>query len=126
MSQFAAVTWRDKPGSDEELARLFENYPRPDSSCITHDQGNQTGTLLATAIFVKGQRIVRVIEYEDELAGVMSHTAAQRAVRDLEEQRAECPRYRETPRVPPPSGTSSSPTACNAWSFGDTTSLWQS
>jgi hypothetical protein len=27
MSQFAGVTRKVKPGFDEELARLFENYP---------------------------------------------------------------------------------------------------
>ncbi len=95
MSQFAAVTWKVKPGFDEDLARLFESYPRPDSFVITDDQGNQTGALLATAVFLKDQRIVRVIEYEGELAGVMRHMAGQRAVRELEEQLAE---YLEVPR----------------------------
>ena len=38
MSQFAAVTSKVKPGFDEELARLFENYPRPDSFVITDDR----------------------------------------------------------------------------------------
>lgn len=102
MSQFAAVTWKVKPGYDEELAKLFQDYPRPDSFVITDEQGNQTGALLATAVFLKDHRIVRVIEYEGELTGVMRHMAGQRAVRDLEDQLAQ---YLEVPR------DTSSPTA---------------
>jgi hypothetical protein len=89
MSQFAAVTWKVKPGFDEELARLFENYPRPDSFVITDDQGSQTCALLATAVFLKDHRIVRLIEYEGELLGVMRHMAGQWAICELEELRTE-------------------------------------
>jgi hypothetical protein len=87
MSQFAAVTWKVKPGFDEEPARLFENYPGPGSFAITDDQGSQTCALLATAVFLKGHRIVRLIEYEGELTGVMRHMGGQRAIRELEELR---------------------------------------
>jgi hypothetical protein len=73
MSQFAAVTWKVKPGFDEELARLFENYPRPESFVFT----------------------VRLIEYEGECAGVMLHMAGQRAIRELEELGTE---FVEVPR----------------------------
>jgi hypothetical protein len=102
MSQFAAVTWKVKPGFDEEPARVFENYPRPESFVITDDQGSQTCALLATAVFLKDHRIVRLIEYEGELAGVMRHMAGQRAIRELEELRTE---FLEVPR------DTSSPTA---------------
>jgi hypothetical protein len=43
MSQFAAVIWKAKPGFEEEPARLFENYPRPDSFVVTDDHGSTAG-----------------------------------------------------------------------------------
>ena len=49
MSQFAAVTWKVKRGFDEELARLFENHPRPGSFVISNDLGSQPCMLPATA-----------------------------------------------------------------------------
>jgi hypothetical protein len=102
MSKFAAVTWAVKPGSDEEIAELFANYPRPDSYVIRNAAGEQVGQLLSTAVFLKDSRIVRVIEYTGELPDVMRHMAGQRAVRELEERLAQ---YVEVPR------DTSSPTA---------------
>jgi hypothetical protein len=95
MSKFAAVTWTVKPGFEEEIAGLFANYPRPDSYSITDAAGNQIGAILSTAVFMKDQRIVRVLEYDGELPAVMRHMAGQRAVRELEEQLAQ---YVEVPR----------------------------
>jgi hypothetical protein len=95
MSKFAAVTWTVKPGFEDEIARLFANYPRPDSYIIRDGTGNQVGAVLSTAVFMKDQRIVRVIEYAGELPAVMRHMAGQRAVRELEERLAQ---YVEVPR----------------------------
>lgn len=95
MSKFAAVTWSVKPGFDEQITKLFESYPRPNSYVITDDSGSQIGAILATAVFMKDQQIVRVIEYDGDLSGVLRHMAGQRAVRDLEERLAQ---YLEVPR----------------------------
>ena len=95
MSRFAAVTWAVKPGFDEELAQLFANYPRPDSYIVRDEAGNQVGAVLSTVVFLKDERIVRVIEYDGDLPAVMRHMAGQRSVRDLEEQME---RYLEVPR----------------------------
>ena len=43
MYQFAAAIWKAKPGFDEEPARLFEKYPRPDSFVVTDDHGSTAG-----------------------------------------------------------------------------------
>ena len=95
MANFAAVTWRIKSGSEEKVAELFSRYPRPDSYLLTDEAGNRSGALLSTAVFLKDQQIVRVIEYDGTLPDVMRHMAGQRAVRELEAQLAE---YLETPR----------------------------
>ncbi len=95
MSQYSAVTWTVKPGFEEEIARLFAEYPRPDSYEITDAGGAVVGKLLSTAVFFKDNRIVRVIEYDGELPQVMRHMAGQRAVRELEERLAT---YVEVPR----------------------------
>ncbi|KAF4407473.1 MULTISPECIES: SchA/CurD-like domain-containing protein [Streptomyces] len=102
MPDFTAVTWTVKPGSEERVAELFAGYKRPDSFVMEDAEGNVTGKLIATAVFMKDNRVVRVIEYEGSLPALMRHMAAQDTVRELEEQLAE---FLEQPR------DTSSPTA---------------
>jgi hypothetical protein len=100
MPQFAAVTWRVKPGNDEKLAEVMAGYSRPDSFAIKSEQGVEVGKVLATAVFLKDDTIVRVIEYEGDLADVMRHMRGQRGVREVEEAVApflEQPRDLSTP-----------------------------
>ncbi|EIV91513.1 SchA/CurD-like domain-containing protein [Frankia sp. QA3] len=85
MRQFSAVIWKVKPGFDEELADLFENSKRPDSAVILDEAGSEVGKLLSTAVFLKDDTVVRVIQYEGELISVMRHMAGQQVVRELED-----------------------------------------
>ncbi|MGW1979468.1 SchA/CurD-like domain-containing protein [Streptomyces sp. NPDC001889] len=89
MPEFAAVTWTVRPGTEERVAELFAGYRRPESFAITDTGGNTTGKLLATAVFLKENRVVRVIEYEGALPDVMRHMAGQPTVRELEQKLAE-------------------------------------
>jgi hypothetical protein len=84
--EFSAVTWKVKPGFDEELADLFAHSKRPDSTVILDEAGGAVGKLLSTAVFLKDDTIVRVIQYEGELPAVMRHMAGQQVVRELEEE----------------------------------------
>ena len=85
MRQFAAVTWKVKPGHDEELAQLFANYKPPGSFVLRNGEGQEVGQLIATAVFIKDDTIVRVIEFDGALEDVLRHMATQQGVRELED-----------------------------------------
>ncbi len=102
MRQFSAVMWKVKPGFDEELASLFENSKRPDTAVILDETGAEAAKLLSTAVFLKDDTVVRVIQYEGELTAVMRHMAGQQVVRELEEELAKYlvePRETDSPQA---------------------------
>ncbi|AGL16639.1 SchA/CurD-like domain-containing protein [Actinoplanes sp. N902-109] len=81
---YAAISYRIKPGHDDEIAELFAGFRRV-SSPVLHDEGGQAnGRLLGTAVFIKDDVLVRVIHYEGDFAAVGRHMAAQQGVHDLE------------------------------------------
>ncbi|MCA6091933.1 SchA/CurD [Streptomyces sp. SCA3-4] len=82
--KFAAVTWNVRPGTEEEVAEILRTGGRPDSFDITRPDGSPAGRLLATAIFMRGNQIVRVVQYEGELEALMRHMATQPAVQKVE------------------------------------------
>jgi len=94
MSQFWALMWDIKPGSEETVAKLFEDYGRPDFE-VTDDDGNVIGKLLSTQVFLKDTTVVRVIEVEGDFAAVARHMARQPAIRALE---AELDKHIAVPR----------------------------
>jgi hypothetical protein len=95
MGNYAAVTWPIKAGSEEQVAALFADYPRPESYEFTDPSGQPAGRLLSTVVFLKDRQVVRVIEFEGSLPDLMRHMSGQRAVRELEEKISQ---YLETPR----------------------------
>jgi hypothetical protein len=93
MSQFYAVMWSVRPGTEEDVRELFRNYGRPDP--VVKENGQETGRLLSTQVFMKDNTVVRVMEFEGEPRAIFSHLQRQEAVRDLEEKLNE---YLENPR----------------------------
>lgn len=89
MSQFHAVTWQIKPGSEDKVAEIFADYPRLDRTVIEDADGKEIGRLISTAVFLKDDRIVRVIEFEGALPDVMRHMASRRTMHQLENRLAE-------------------------------------
>jgi hypothetical protein len=85
---FAAITYRVKPGHDDEIARIFAQFQRVDTPDLPGDGGERAGRLLGTAVFVKDDVMVRVIHYEGDFAAVGKHMARQRGVHVLEERLA--------------------------------------
>jgi hypothetical protein len=85
---FAAITYRVKPGHDEEIAEIFARFQRVDTPDLSGVDGEQAGRLLGTAVFVKDDVMVRVIHYEGDFAAVGKHMARQRGVHVLEEKLA--------------------------------------
>jgi hypothetical protein len=85
---FAAITYRVKPGHEDEIAEIFAGFQRVDSPILRDEQDAQAGRLLGTAVFIKDDVMVRVIHYEGDFGAVAAHMARQRGVHLLEEKLA--------------------------------------
>lgn len=81
---YAAITYRVKPGHEDEIAEIFAGFQRVSTPVLSDEEGNAAGRLLGTAVFVKDDVLVRVIHYEGELRHVASHMAGQAGVHALE------------------------------------------
>ena len=86
MSEVWALLWEIKPGSEEAVKKLFEDYGRPDH-VVRDAEGNEKGLLVSTMVFMKGTTIVRVMEIEGaSFPEVAAHMGKQPAIRELEEK----------------------------------------
>ena len=86
MPDYWALMWKVKPGSEDAVRELFANYGRPEY-VVRDEEGNETGRLISTLIFMKENTVVRVVEIEGaSLPQVAAHMGKQPAVRELEEK----------------------------------------
>lgn len=85
---FAAITYRVKPGHEDEIAEIFAGFQRVDTPTLLAEDGVQAGRLLGTAVFIKDDVMVRVIHYEGDFAAVARHMARQRGVHLVEDKLA--------------------------------------
>ncbi len=86
MSECWALLWKVKPGSEEAVVKLFEDYGRPDH-IVRDADGNEKGKLLSTMVFMKDNTVVRVMEIEGaSFPEVAAHMGKQPAIRELEER----------------------------------------
>lgn len=85
---YAAITYRVKPGHEDEIAKIFAGFQRVNRPDFRNEQGEQAGRLLGTAVFIKDDVMVRVIHYEGEFSAIARHMAAQKGVHLIEEQLA--------------------------------------
>jgi hypothetical protein len=86
MSDYYAMTWNVRKGTEDEVQALFEDYGRPDHKIVDED-GNRVGTLLATQVFMKDNTVVRVVEAEaPSFIDVAKHMRKQKPIQDLEQK----------------------------------------
>jgi hypothetical protein len=86
MSEVWALMWDVKPGSEEAVKQLFADYGRPDH-VVKDADGNETGLLVSTMVFMKDQTVVRIMEIEGAtFPEVAAHMGKQPAIRELEEK----------------------------------------
>ncbi|GDY31037.1 SchA/CurD-like domain-containing protein [Gandjariella thermophila] len=83
---YAAISYRVKPGHDDEIADIFADFQRVDTPTFLGEDGTPAGRLLGTAVFVKDDIVVRVIHYEGDFAAIGRHMAAQRGVHLIEDR----------------------------------------
>jgi hypothetical protein len=75
-----ALYFTCKPGTEEEVAKIFSEYDRP-VHFIDED-----ARLLNTTIFMHGNVIVRVLDVEGDLIKVIRHLSQQPAIQAVEEK----------------------------------------
>jgi len=85
---YAAVSYRVKPGHEDEIAKIFAGFQRMANPAMSHDDGSSAGRLLGTAVFIKDDVVVRIIHYEGDFAAVGRHVGAQRGTHLIEEKLA--------------------------------------
>ncbi|MDH2390797.1 SchA/CurD-like domain-containing protein [Streptomyces sp. HNM0663] len=83
---YAAITYRVKPGHEEEIAEIFSRFTRVDTPNFRGEDGQAAGRLLGTGVFIKDDVMVRVIHYEGDFAAIGRHMATQKGVHILEEK----------------------------------------
>jgi hypothetical protein len=82
MQRFA-IMFRVRAGTEEKVRDLLANYPPP--SQVAAD-----GTrLLSTSVFMKDGLVVRMIEIDGELPGLIRHISADPSIQNVERQLAE-------------------------------------
>ena len=74
-----ALTFTVKPGSEPAVAEILANYSSPRAEV------DATTKLCRTSLFMRGNRVVRVVEVTGDLGNAMRHVAAQPEVRAVEE-----------------------------------------
>jgi SchA/CurD like domain len=85
MSEWFALLYKLKPGTSDEVARLFQESGRPDHE-VTDPEGNVVGKLLTTMAFVGKEAAVRVIEVEGDFRSVPPHMSRQPEVKEFEDK----------------------------------------
>lgn len=83
MSEFWAVMWDVKPGSEQAVEDLFSNYGTPDH-VVKGEDGSEQGRLVSTQVFMKDRTVVRVMEFEGDRTAIFRHLQQQPVVRELE------------------------------------------
>lgn len=86
---FAAITFKIRPGTEDEVLKIFQNFRRASSPVVRNAAGEDVGLILGTALFLKDDTIVRVIQYEGELEDVARYMSTQEGVREAEEKLGE-------------------------------------
>lgn len=94
---YAAISYDVKPGFDAEIAEIFSlaNFKRASSPVIRNADRRVVGHIIGTGLFLLGDAMARVIQYDGALDDVARHMAAQVGVHEAE--RALMP-YLRTPR----------------------------
>jgi hypothetical protein len=84
MSQWFALLYKIKPGSEQTVEEMFQASGRPQHD-VRNDAGEVVGRLLTTMVFVGAGTCVRVIEVEGDLRDVSRHMSRQQEVRKFED-----------------------------------------
>lgn len=84
MSQWLALRYKLKPGTEEDVTRIFQEAGHPDPD-VRDDDGNVVGKLIITLVFMGEELAIRVMEMEGtDFRAVAKHIGRQPEVGEFE------------------------------------------
>ncbi|MBV6696701.1 SchA/CurD-like domain-containing protein [Kitasatospora aureofaciens] len=83
---FIAISYRVRPGHEEEIAEIFAegNFRRADSAEYRDEQGRRAGRNVSTGLFIEGELMTRVVQFEGDLRQIGRHMGGQQGVKEAE------------------------------------------
>ncbi|MCW6009970.1 histidine kinase [Micromonospora sp. CPCC 205371] len=87
---FAAITYPVALGHEEEIADIFSrrNFKRASSPILRDATGARVGMLMGTGLFIRHDRMARVIQFRGDVDDVARHMAMQEGVQEAERRLA--------------------------------------
>ena len=86
MSQWLALRYKLKPGTEDDVTKVFEGAGHPDPD-VKDDDGNVIGKLIITLVFMGEELAIRVMEVEGtDFRSVAKHIGRQPEVAEFEKQ----------------------------------------
>ncbi|MGW5477524.1 SchA/CurD-like domain-containing protein [Streptomyces sp. NPDC004008] len=83
---FIAISYKVRTGHEEEIADIFSerNFKRADSAEYRDEQGRAAGRNVSTGLFIRGEFMTRVVQFEGDLRQIGPHMGAQEGVKEAE------------------------------------------
>ncbi|MBV9312271.1 MAG: SchA/CurD [Pseudonocardia sp.] len=81
---YAAITYDILPGHEDEIAEIFGDFRRVGTSTVPGPDGVPAGSILATALFIRDDLMVRMIEYEGDIKAVARFMATAPGIQEVE------------------------------------------
>lgn len=75
-----AICFTVRPGTEEQAAKILQNYGRPSAQAGANTQ------MFSTSVFMKDNMIIRVIDIDGDLKDLINHLPTQEAIRKAEEE----------------------------------------
>lgn len=87
---FIAISYMVRLGHEEEIAEIFAegNFKRADSAEYRDEQGQQAGRNVSTGLFIEGELMTRVVQFEGDLRQIGRHMGGQQGVQEAERKLA--------------------------------------
>ncbi|MEH1123024.1 SchA/CurD-like domain-containing protein [Micromonospora sp. CPCC 206061] len=87
---FAAITYPVAFGHEEEIADIFSrrNFKRANSPILRNAAGERVGMLMGTGLFIRHDRMARLIQFRGDVDDVARHMAMQEGVQEAERRLA--------------------------------------
>ncbi|MFF1720370.1 SchA/CurD-like domain-containing protein [Streptomyces sviceus] len=83
---FIAISYKVRTGHEEDIAEIFSehNFKRADSAEYRDEEGRAAGRNVSTGLFIQGEFMTRVVQFEGDLRQIGPHMGAQEGVKEAE------------------------------------------
>lgn len=83
---FIAIGYKVRLGHEEEIAEIFAegSFRRADSAEYRDEEGRAAGRNVSTGLFIEGELMTRVVQFEGDLRQIGRHMGGQQGVKEAE------------------------------------------